>query len=265
MKWLNDLGGLDAFFEKLHAAEHRVLITDYDGTLSPFVYDRNRAKPYQGVQGILERIASNPGSRVVIVTGRTVEDQRQMMDLRPTAEIWGTHGWERYTGEGNHRVWPIGETYSKGLENAIAWATREKLLTRIETKPATVALHWRSAVGEERKRIESLTRERFQAIAGESGLTLHPFDGGLELRTPGRDKGVAVRTILEELGDNPAVAYLGDDNTDEDAFRALEGKALRVLVRTELRETAADLWLRPPREMIRFLEKWNEASKDKPS
>lgn len=262
MKWLKQTDGLDAFFEQVHKADHRILITDYDGTLSPFVYDRNRAKPYDGVQNVLERISGNPRTRVVIVTGRTVEDQRRMMDLRPTAEIWGTHGWERFTGEGNHRVWPIAEEYSRGLENAIAWATREKLLDRIETKPATVALHWRSAVGEERKRIEAMTSKKFREISEESGLVLHTFDGGLELRTPGRDKGDAVRTILEELGDAPAVVYMGDDTTDEDAFRELKGKALRVLIRTELRDTEADLWLRPPREMLQFLERWYEATKE---
>ena len=262
MQWLNEMGGLDAFFAKVRSASQRVLITDYDGTLSPFVYDRNRARPYDGVQETLERLAANPNTRVVIVTGRTVEDQRRMMDLRPGAEIWGTHGWERYSGEGRHRVWPIGEEYSRGLENAIAWATREKLLERIETKPATVALHWRSAAGEDRKRIEEITGNRFREIAADSGLLLHEFDGGLELRTPGRDKGVAVKTILSELGPDPAVVYMGDDTTDEDAFKELEGKALRVLIRTTLRETEADLWLRPPREMLRFLERMVEATKE---
>lgn len=262
MQWLKEKGNLDDFFEKVRTADNRILITDYDGTLAPFVYDRNRAKPYAGVQDVLERINGNERSRVVIVTGRTIEDQRRIMALRSNAEVWGTHGWERYSPDGSHRVWPIGEAYSAGLESAIAWATREELLERIETKPATVALHWRSAAGDEKQRIQSITEKTFSKIAEESGLLLHRFDGGLELRTPGRDKGNAVKIILEELGQgNHAVAYLGDDATDEDAFAALDGvEALRVLVRTEVRETSADLWLRPPREMIRFLERWADAT-----
>ena len=52
-------------------------------------------------------------------------------------------------------------------------------------------------------------------------------------------------------------SYLGDDLTDEDAFRALKGRGLSVLVRNELRETLADIWLKPPGELIDFLLKWN--------
>ena len=52
------------------------------------------------------------------------------------------------------------------------------------------------------------------------------------------------------------MAYLGDDRTDEDAFRALRGRGLSVLVRAEPRETAADAWIRPPEELIEFLRTW---------
>ncbi|MBU1936081.1 trehalose-phosphatase, partial [bacterium] len=52
------------------------------------------------------------------------------------------------------------------------------------------------------------------------------------------------------------VAYLGDDLTDEDAFRVLKGKGLGVLVRPEFRPTTADLWLQPPDDLIEFLKNW---------
>jgi trehalose-6-phosphatase len=69
-----------------------------------------------------------------------------------------------------------------------------------------------------------------------------------------------VRTILAESLPDAAVAYLGDDRTDEDAFRALNGKGLTVLVRPEYRPTAAEVWLQPPQELIQFLEEWLCAS-----
>ena len=65
-----------------------------------------------------------------------------------------------------------------------------------------------------------------------------------------------VRTVLKETGGDGLAAYLGDDLTDEDAFGAIKGKGMGVLVRTELRATAADLWIRPPDELLRFLELW---------
>jgi len=60
--------------------------------------------------------------------------------------------------------------------------------------------------------------------------------------------------------DAPA-AYLGDDNTDEPAFRVMNGRGLSVLVRTKWRETAARLWLQPPEELLDFLTQWLQACK----
>ena len=69
-----------------------------------------------------------------------------------------------------------------------------------------------------------------------------------------------VDEIAHEMGDAP-IAYLGDDRTDEDAFRALQGRGLTVLVRQELRPTSAELWLRPPDELMHFLNDWLSASR----
>ena len=62
--------------------------------------------------------------------------------------------------------------------------------------------------------------------------------------------------ILGEIGPKAAVAYLGDDQTDENAFRAIKGRGLAVLVRIEPRPTMADVWLRPPEELGNFLRGW---------
>ena len=51
-------------------------------------------------------------------------------------------------------------------------------------------------------------------------------------------------------------AYLGDDLTDEDAFKAIKGKGIGVLVREEPRKTAADIWIKPPDELLSFLSNW---------
>ena len=89
---------------------------------------------------------------------------------------------------------------------------------------------------------------------------MHTFDGGIEFRAQGTTKGSAVRTILSEVGEHTPVAYLGDDSTDEDAFRALGDRGLGVLVRREPRATAADLRISPPEELLDFLKRWMAAS-----
>lgn len=97
------------------------------------------------------------------------------------------------------------------------------------------------------------------ALVEKGGLELLEFDGGVELRVSGRNKGSVVREVLAEEPTDAAVAYLGDDWTDEDAFRALRGRGLGVLVRDELRPTAAELWIRPPHQLVEFLDRWRAA------
>jgi len=71
-----------------------------------------------------------------------------------------------------------------------------------------------------------------------------------------------VRTILSEVSPEASVAYLGDDETDENAFHALSDRGLKVLVRGKRRKTAADVWLRPPAELLAFLCNWLEACRN---
>jgi trehalose-phosphatase len=76
---------------------------------------------------------------------------------------------------------------------------------------------------------------------------------------PGRDKGFVVDTVLREMDTDTVAAYLGDDLTDEDAFKAINGRGLPVLVRGEFRPTAARCWLKPADELLAFLRRWQEA------
>jgi trehalose 6-phosphate phosphatase len=87
-------------------------------------------------------------------------------------------------------------------------------------------------------------------------LHLLPFDGGVELRPTDRTKGTVVRQILSQEPAAIPAAYLGDDLTDEDAFTALGNRGYSVLVRSEIRASAAEFWLRPPAELLEFLGNW---------
>lgn len=256
MKLLDADLDLERFFEALERSADCVLIIDYDGTLAPFRENRSRAEPYPGVRSAIDRIMERSGNRVVVVSGRSVEDVRPLLGFRKPPEIWGCHGWERMMSDESRIVPRIDERFRGGLREALSWAESEGLVQRCEKKTACLAFHWRglapASIASAREAIERGWRE----IADREGMPLRDFDGGIELHAPGRDKGTAITTILDEAPAGAVAAYLGDDHTDEDAFRALGEKGLSVLVNHSFHETAADLWLVPPHELLDFLARW---------
>jgi trehalose-phosphatase len=96
-------------------------------------------------------------------------------------------------------------------------------------------------------------------FSGSHGFFTSDFEGGLELRHRTCTKKHVVKTILSELSSDAAIAYMGDDVTDEEAFRLLNDRGVTILVRTTYRFTAAQYWLQPPQELREFLTQWIEA------
>ncbi|HTO77458.1 MAG TPA: trehalose-phosphatase [Thermoanaerobaculia bacterium] len=247
------------------AAPSRVLLADYDGTLAPFRSGRDIAAPYAGVAELLSEIAAARRTRLVLVSGRAVSDLGQRVRwLRPRPELWGSHGLERMTPEGRLDAPPVSRAIAELLEDVARWTSARGAERLFERKPYGFALHERPDPVRYR-RLREAVLARWSAPACRAGLVLGPFDGGIEFRPEDANKGRVVRTILEEEKREAAVAYLGDDATDEDAFAALRGRGLAVLVRSRRRESAAAAWLRPPEELRDFLLRWLRAEPAAPA
>ena len=250
-----------SFYQRLIAAPSRVLMLDYDGTLAPFRVERNEAAPYAGVRERIVRLVASGRSRVAVVSGRGLDDLVALLAIDPLPELWASHGWEYRDRAGRSHRFPLPESACKGLSKARAYVAEQGLEAASELKPASVAIHWRGSPRDVAERRERAAMEALKPIADEHGLELHPFDGGLELRVPGRNKGTAVREILANAPADAVVAYLGDDLTDEDAFSALPDGALGLLVRTEWRPTAATAWVQPPDGLLDFIDRWLESER----
>lgn len=247
------------FFNRLGRSASSALVLDYDGTLAPFRVDRFRAVPYPGVQDLIRRIRATGRTRVVMVSGRPAEEVRDLLGLTPAPEIWGAHGRQRIHPDGRSEVLPMNDSDRETLDRAAAWIGAQDLNALAEFKPGSVAIHWRGLAPDAAAEVSRRVRSSFTSLADRPGMVLLEFDGGLELRCSEPNKGTAVRVIRGELAPGAPLAYLGDDITDEDAFRALRGTgALTILVRPEPRETAAEAWLRPPDELLEFLAGWLE-------
>jgi trehalose 6-phosphate phosphatase len=256
MRLLNPDFDLDLFFTSLNKAEQSALLLDYDGTLSPFKAERDQALPYAGIRERLNKLLHLQQTRLVIVSGRGIEEILSLLSLEDSPEIFGLHGGERLHADGRVQTTEIPERVLVGLTEADQWADKNIPTANYERKAISRAFHWRSLTDKEAAAIRAIVLKRWSESCADYGLVLDEFDGGLELKAAGIDKGQAVRLVLGELGKGAVVAYLGDDLTDEDAFAALGNSGLKVLVRPENRPTMADLWLKPPGELIAFLDRW---------
>lgn len=219
------------------------VLLDVDGTLAPIVARPDLAAVPEEARAELRRLVGRY-ALVACVSGRTGEEAARLVGVSGLVYV-GVHGLE---------LSPEAERWRGTLRPFASepWPW-------VEDKGLTVAFHWREAENEvEARRSLEVVAERARA----AGLEARWGRKVLELRPPVEaDKGTAVRVLLGERGLQRAL-YAGDDTTDLDAFRGLDGLevAVRVAVASaegprELRE-AADLVLGSPaklRELLRVL------------
>ncbi len=242
---------------------------DYDGTLAPFARDRFRALPYPGVMPRLEELASLHKVRVVLVTGRPARELQELVKTSTPLEIWGSHGREQITAGGEYHLQALAPEQAQALDAICAELRKQTSADALERKPASLAVHWRALAPEAQKSLQASVVRLYSEKAKDAGLDLLGFDGGLEIRSEAVNKGHAVERILRVSRPEGSragyrvgtVAYLGDDTTDEDAFLALRKHGLTVLVRDEWRQSAAEYWIRPPLELLAFLDRWIAAAR----
>lgn len=253
---VNEIG---QFFRFVEQSSQSVLLLDYDGTLAPFSLDRGKAIPYPGINSILQEIIDSGRTRLIIITGRDARDVEPLLKIRPFPEVWGSHGLQRLRSGGACEMPEIDSVAKQALADAERWLAYQGLDHMAEPKPGSLAVHWRALDQNSAVKLRGKILLGWFPIAQQASLKVLEFDGGLELRVPDQDKGYAIATILREVGTDAPVAYLGDDVTDEAAFRALESRGLTALVRREHRKTSAKVWLKPPEELLAFLRQWRDA------
>src|SRR5437667_521151 len=250
------------FFRSLTAAKQGVLMLHYDGTVAPFSRDRRHASPYPGISELLAEIMRT-GTRLIIVSGRSARDIPRLLGIQPPPEIWGSQGVERLYPDGRYEEIDVSDEALEALGEAELRLEEQCLGPHIEVKLAAIAVHWRGLEPSEILTIRSRAYRTLEPMTSRADLTLAEFDQGVELRLRSANKGEAVRQFLQDLDRRIPVAYLGDDVDDENAFRVLNGRGLTVLVKPKCQFTAAQIWLRPPAELVGFLIDWKLACRDK--
>jgi len=238
---------------------------DYDGALTPIVEDYSKADLDEAMRAALAGLART--ATVGIVSGRDLEDLRSRIGLE-SVFLAGSHGFDIAGPQGWRETLQKGTDFLPDLDRAEN-ALRERLAAiegaAVERKKFSIAVHHRRVREGEVGRVEEAV-DRVQ----DEHRRLHKGHGKKVLRLqPAIDwhKGHAVDWLLERLElDRQDVlpVYVGDDVTDEDAFRSLAGRGITVAVRDGERRTAADFALADPNDVRRFLV-WLQAAAAEPA
>ena len=234
---------------------------DYDGVLTPIVDRPQDAVMSDGMREVVQALAQR--CSVCVVSGRDRPVVQQLMGVSNLV-VAGSHGFDIWSPQQG----TIAHDAVTGFEDVISEAT-DRLHAEvdsipgvvIEPKRAAVALHYRLANPEHHAKLTAVVDELLAEYSGRLKVT--PGKMVYELQ-PKIDwhKGKAVLHLLQTLDledDDVVPLYLGDDITDEDAFRALAGRGIGIIVghpddpEVANRLTAADFVLESTVEVEQFL------------
>jgi len=252
---LDNLNTLDAAL----AGKQIFLLLDFDGTLSPIAPTPADAVLPDATRFEIERLVESSSCDVAIISGRALSDVKGKIGM-PGITYVGNHGLEiaRPHKEPEHIALPQFQSVMRQMKKELTDRLAPFAGAIIEDKGCSLAVHYRMATAEHRPLIKAAVHETVEAFGGERHVDLGKGAMVLELRPPiGCDKGTIVLELLEserrKCGDKGSFAiYLGDDATDEDAFKAIRGRGCGVLVGAP-RISYAEYYLKNPDEVRTLL------------
>lgn len=229
---------------------------DYDGTLTPIVADHTKALLGEDMRAAVDRLARR--CPVAIVSGRDLAMLRRLLPLDHVI-FAGSHGFEIAAADGSFGPIERGAEFLPALdaaEEALRAALAGLPGHSVERKRFSIAVHYRQVAPGDEPALRAVVDEVLRAHPRlKRGLGKKVFE--LQPDLPW-NKGEAVLWIAERLGfaaPDAVTVYLGDDITDEHAFRALAGRGLGIVVRSaDARPTAADYALADTEEVRRFID-----------
>ena len=230
------------------------IFLDYDGTLTPIVSQPEDAWLSDSMRQALQALAAQ--APVAILSGRDLDDVRRRVNLDGILYA-GSHGFDIAGPRGLRKqvateFLPKLDIAEKELHEALDGIPG----ARVERKHFSIAVHYRNVRENAVPKVERAVGEvtaRHRELRRLDGKKVYELLPAIDW-----DKGKAVIWLLETLGLESRSGgirpiYIGDDRTDEDAFRALQQHGIGILVSEQLQPTAASYSLKDPDEVERFL------------
>jgi len=222
------------------------LFLDFDGTLSHITMYPDQAAVLPRARELLLRLVQLNNMHIAIVSGRALTDVRTRVGLAGITYV-GNHGQE-IEGPAVSFVVELSPDFIKAMREIVDSVS--KLVKRfrgliIEQKGSGVSIHFRMVAPDKLSSLRDSVRSILLPYLCANRIKARPGKMVLDIRPPdSSDKGKAVKWLLEQwAGDGfdkeVAAVYIGDDETDEDAFRVLPAPAITVRVGCCSNTTAA--------------------------
>lgn len=243
---------------RIGAAERVLLMLDFDGTLAPIVPQPSEARVPAGTLRTLRALRDRDRIELAVISGRSASDVASLVGLADI-HYFGSHGRERMRpGSTEIEAGPRGRTAIDAACQILARELAGIAGFHVENKGVSAAAHYRNVNPRHHAAVERSVREAVRAVdglhasAGKMVYDITPLDGV--------DKGLAATRLLGEIGGLPF--YIGDDTTDESAFKALPPPAITVFVGPSGAKTAARFRVSDPAEVECALARIHRAARD---
>lgn len=239
---------------KILRAEHTFLLLDYDGTLTPILPKPEMAHLRESTRKILEKLSEYPDVSVGIITGRKIDEIQSLVKLKNLIYA-GNHGLELRGPNFNYTHAKTKE-YRRIFRNvAMALRPLPKFFpgSFLEDKEVTLTYHYRQMDPEQ---VPALIRTLVKSLRPwlmEKKIKLMEVKKAIEIRPNFNwHKGSAVRWILLHEDPDSLPVFIGDDKTDESAFKALNEIGFTIKVGFE-KGSYAQYFVKDHDEVERFL------------
>jgi len=244
------------FWRRLRLSKRKFLALDYDGTLAPFHPDPMQALPLPEIPELIQKLSERTDTTLAIISGRPLKEILELLgDL--AVVVVGSHGREMKKSDGSVTVMEPTEKQRAGLEAALHLAIQESFEEHLEKKIGSIALHTRPLSPHRAGEIENIASAKWSVLAQKYDLECMGFNGGVEVRCTGRNKGDVLAELLDLQPSGTFSVYIGDDLTDEDGFREIKGRGIGIKVGESTTPTAASGFLASCEEVRDFLRAWS--------
>ncbi|MCA9405401.1 MAG: trehalose-phosphatase [Candidatus Omnitrophica bacterium] len=227
-------------FEEQFCNKEIFIFLDYDGTLTPIVDTPDKAVMPSDTKKLVETLSGF--YKVSIVSGRATDDVRQKVNIKDLFYA-GSHGFEIVYPDGtvqvNEEAKKISRTINAAYEE-LYHRLRDVKGALVENVKYTISTHYRLVSDEDFPKVEQAvdeTLQHHQNLRKTHGKRVFELRPDIDW-----DKGKAVEWILNVLNfdqEKHAAVYIGDDTTDEDAFKVLERRGAGIRVVDEPKESYA--------------------------